>query len=75
VKNGAETGIDCGGTCLPCGFRKALTIQGAQVTANLVDFPVLVSVVDTQLAATARTDGTDIAFRDAFLTVGAQEAL
>jgi hypothetical protein len=65
VQNSAETGIDCGGgTCLPCGFRNALTIQGAQVTANLADFPVLVSFVDAEIGASARTDGTDIVFRD-----------
>ncbi|HVU00319.1 MAG TPA: DUF2341 domain-containing protein [Polyangiaceae bacterium] len=66
VKNGAETGIDCGGNpCLPCGFRKPITIHGAQVTADLVDFPLLVVLSDADLAAGTRADGADLVFRDA----------
>ena len=44
--------------------RKSVTVDSAQVTADLTDFPVLVSVTDTDLAAGARADGWDIVFTD-----------
>jgi len=42
-------------------LRKQITINSAQVTSSLTDFPVLISVTDTDLSA-ARTDGNDILF-------------
>ena len=45
-------------------YRKAITIDSAKVTADLDDFPVLVSFTDTDLAAGARDDGFDLAFTD-----------
>ena len=45
-------------------LRKSVTVDSAQVTADLTDFPVLVSVTDTDLAAAARADGFDIVFTD-----------
>ena len=45
-------------------LRKTVTVDSTQVTADLTDFPVLVSVTDTDLAAAARADGFDIVFTD-----------
>ncbi len=45
-------------------LRKPVTVDSARVTADLTDFPVLVSVTDTDLAAAARADGWDIVFTD-----------
>ncbi|HKP59101.1 MAG TPA: LamG domain-containing protein [Polyangiales bacterium] len=44
------------------GWQRRLTIDGAQVTAALTDFPVLVVLTDSQLAATAAASGEDIYF-------------
>ena len=44
-------------------YRKQITINYTKVTANLTDFPVLISQsTDTNLASHARTDGWDIVF-------------
>ncbi len=43
-------------------FRKPITIDSTKVTGDLDDFPVLVSITDPDLAASARADGFDIAF-------------
>lgn len=51
-------------------FVRTLTIDGANVDANLTDFPVLVSVTDPTLAHVdfgghvAQPDGADLDFRD-----------
>ena len=45
-------------------LRKSVTVDSTQVTADLTDFPVLVSITDTDLAANARADGWDILFTD-----------
>ena len=45
--------------------RKQLTIDGSQVPGALNDFPVLVRLVDSELADSASADGLDIFFTDA----------
>jgi hypothetical protein len=42
--------------------RKTLTIDSSQVVGDLTDFPVLVSITDTDLRDHAREDGNDILF-------------
>lgn len=44
-------------------YRKQLTMQ--KVSGNFINFPMLVSVTDADLAANARSDGADIRFTDA----------
>jgi hypothetical protein len=44
-------------------YRKALTIDGTQITGNLSNFPVLVSITDSDLSK-ARADGFDLLFTD-----------
>ncbi len=44
------------------GQRKAVTIDAAQVAGSLTDFPVLVSITDTDLRDDAQADGDDILF-------------
>ena len=47
-------------------YRKTITINHAQVAADLADFPALIGIVtDPDLAAHAQTDGDDILFMDA----------
>ncbi len=48
------------------GFKKELTVLAADVTgaSPLVDFPLLVSIVDTDLRDNARSDGFDIFFTE-----------
>ena len=43
-------------------YRKKLSIQSSQVTANETDFPVLIEVTDTDLAGKIRSDGFDLVF-------------
>ena len=43
-------------------FRKPITIDSTKIIGDLDDFPVLVSITDPDLAASARADGFDIAF-------------
>jgi len=43
-------------------FRKQLTINSAEVTADLTNFPILVSFTDGDLASKAQADGDDIVF-------------
>jgi hypothetical protein len=42
--------------------RKSITIDGSKVTATLSSFPVLVSITDSALAASAQAGGADILF-------------
>jgi len=42
--------------------RKSITISNTNVDSDLTDFPLLISVTDTDLAATAKLDATDIFF-------------
>jgi len=46
-------------------YRKALTINHAQVAGDLTDFPVLVSLTSVGMGAHAQADGDDIVFVDA----------
>ena len=43
-------------------YRKQLTINSSEVTADLVNFPILVSITDGDLARKAQSDGDDIVF-------------
>ncbi|MFW9912439.1 MAG: LamG-like jellyroll fold domain-containing protein, partial [Candidatus Thorarchaeota archaeon] len=47
---------------LPYSHRKYLTISHQNVAADLVNFPVLVDIYDTDLRTDVRSDGRDIAF-------------
>ncbi len=53
-----------GGTWL---YRKAITLESDQVSgaSNLTNFPVLISVTDSDLQANAQADGDDILFTSA----------
>ena len=51
------------GKCL-WPYRKSITIDGSQVGATLSNFPLLVSLTDTDLAAKAQASGNDILFTD-----------
>jgi RHS repeat-associated protein len=46
------------------GYRKAVTISGSQIagSSTLANFPVLVSVTDSNLASSAQSNGNDILF-------------
>ena len=43
-------------------YRKLITIDNTKVAANLTDFPVLISITDTDLRDDAQSDGDDILF-------------
>lgn len=43
-------------------YRKKITIDADQVTANLTDFPVLISTTDSDLMSKAQSNGNDILF-------------
>jgi hypothetical protein len=45
-------------------FRKKITIQASEVTADLTDFPVVIQTIDLDLARVARIDGLDIVFTE-----------
>jgi MSHA biogenesis protein MshQ len=45
-------------------YRKNITIDHSQVAGDLSDFPVLVSMVDSDLAIKAQSDGDDVLFLD-----------
>jgi hypothetical protein len=45
-------------------YRKKITIDHSQVAGDLFDFPVLISMVDSDLANKAQVDGDDILFMD-----------
>ncbi|MFW9833695.1 MAG: DUF2341 domain-containing protein [Candidatus Thorarchaeota archaeon] len=47
---------------LPYHHRKQLTISHDSIAAELVDFPVLIDIYDTDLRTDVRADGRDIAF-------------
>ncbi|MCK4447208.1 MAG: DUF2341 domain-containing protein [Candidatus Marinimicrobia bacterium] len=42
--------------------KKQITINAAKVPSDQTDFPVLISITDTDLAADAQNDGNDICF-------------
>ena len=43
-------------------YRKQFTINSSQVSADLTNFPMLVSITDGDLSSKAQTDGDDIVF-------------
>ena len=43
-------------------YRKAVTIDNTKVEENLSNFPVLISITDTDLRDDAQNDGDDILF-------------
>jgi len=45
-------------------YRKKITIDSDKITGNLVNFPLLVTTIDSDLAGKAQTDGDDIIFMD-----------
>jgi hypothetical protein len=48
-------------------YRKSVTIDHTKIVANLSNFPVLVDITDSGLAAHAQTNGNDILFTDSTL--------
>jgi subtilisin family serine protease len=46
-------------------YRKQITIDHTKVAATLTDFPVLISITDSNLLASAQADGDDILFTSA----------
>ena len=45
-------------------YRKKITIDSDKVAGNLVNFPILVSTIDSDLASKAQSDADDIIFMD-----------
>ncbi|UCE36268.1 MAG: DUF2341 domain-containing protein [Thermoplasmata archaeon] len=45
-------------------YRKKITINASQVAGDLVNFPVLINTVDSDLQSKARADGYDIFFTE-----------
>jgi hypothetical protein len=45
-------------------YRKKITIKASQVVDDLIDFPVLINVTDSDLRSKARSDGYDIFFTE-----------
>jgi hypothetical protein len=45
-------------------YRRKITIQGAQVTQNLTNFPVLISFTDSSLIGKVKSNAYDIVFTD-----------
>jgi hypothetical protein len=45
-------------------YRKSITIGSSQVTGDLVDFPILINITDSDLRDKARLDGYDIVFTE-----------
>ena len=52
--------------------RKSITIDHTKVPEHLSNFPVLISVVDTDLKDKAQDDGDDILFSDSLRFQGAE---
>jgi hypothetical protein len=45
-------------------YRKKITLNSSKVADNLTDFPVLISIIDTDIKSRARPDGFDILFTE-----------
>ncbi|UCE72829.1 MAG: DUF2341 domain-containing protein, partial [Methanomassiliicoccales archaeon] len=43
-------------------YRKPITINSSEVTADLTNFPILINITDSDLSSKARSDGYDIVF-------------
>lgn len=56
--------VNVAGWYLDWPYRKKITIDRNKVAADLVDFPVLISITDADLAGKARSDGFDVLFTD-----------
>jgi PKD repeat protein len=50
-------------------YRKKITLDHAKVAGDLINFPVLISFTDSDLASYAQTSGYDILFTDSTQTV------
>jgi parallel beta-helix repeat protein len=50
-------------------FRKNLTINASYIYENSTNFPLLISITDTNLSASASTSGADIVFTDKTSTI------
>ena len=48
----------------PGGLRKPITIPGTSVTGTVADFPLWIDLVDSQIAAAAQPDASDLSFTD-----------
>ena len=46
------------------GFRKTITVDQTRVPSDQTDYPMLVSLTDSDLSAEARSDGRDIFFTE-----------
>jgi hypothetical protein len=44
------------------GYKKKITINSSKVSSDLTDFPVLISITDSDLSSRAQSDGDDILF-------------
>jgi len=44
------------------GYRKLITINSSQIDGDLINFPILINITDSDLASKAQSDGDDIAF-------------
>ncbi|MFX1424791.1 MAG: DUF2341 domain-containing protein, partial [Promethearchaeota archaeon] len=47
-------------------FRKNITIQASKVSADLINFPVLIDIYDSDLQNNSQASGNDIKFTDVF---------
>jgi len=45
-------------------YRKPITINSSKVSADVINFPVLVDITDSDLSSKARSDGYDIVFTE-----------
>jgi len=45
-------------------YRKKITLDSSQVPGDLTNFPVLISITDSNLSSKAQSNGDDIAFTD-----------
>ena len=50
------------------GYRKLITIDHSQVDGDLVNFPVLINITDSDVGNSSQPDGDDIVFTDYFGT-------
>ena len=46
-------------------YRKKITINSSQVVTDLINFPIIINITDTNLTTKAQNDGDDIAFTNA----------
>ena len=63
--SGSGSGSGSNGSNGEMARRKPITIHAAAVTGTQTDFPIWIDLNDADIAARARTDGTDILFTNA----------